>query len=221
MPHDAVVTFTARNLQCILDDGGSRDWRLDADRARHCEFLVCTQNRNNAGFGAPTAGHGHAFLIGRISGVVPSSDRPDRWLIKISEYVACDIPNIWGKLGHLRYPVWYTTLEDLGINLGALPPFEKLPSRGHASGLSDVAGPPPIPPKEWPTKAWTAMRPARVPASAAGRAPSHPTLPGGQDGADGQEAWARLDAILAQLDRVPDLPATADPLDWDAQGLPR
>jgi len=236
MPHDAIVTFTARNLQWILDDGGSRDWRLDAVRARHSEFLVCTQNRHNAGFGAPSAGHGHAFLIGRISGVVPSPDRPDRWLIKISEYIACDIPNIWGKFGHLRYPVWYTTLEELGIDLAALPPFEKLPPRGRADGFSDVVSPPLIPPKDWTPREWPPherattrprTRPARVAASAAGRPPSHPPLPGGQedaggqDGADGQEAWARLDAILAQLDRVPDLPAPTEPLDWDAHGLPR
>ena len=77
------------------------------------------------------------------------------------------------------------------------------------------------------------MHPARLPASAAGRAPRHPPQPGaqegvgrqegapGQDGAGGQEAWARLDAILAQLDRVPDLPHATDPLEWDAHGLPR
>ncbi len=226
MPHDAVVTFTARNLQWILDDGGSRDWRLDADRARHSEFLVCTQNCHNAGFGAPSAGHGHAFLIGRISGVVPSPGRPDRWLIKINEYISCDIANIWGKFGHLRYPVWYTTLEALGIDLAVLPPFEKLPPRGHASGLSEVASPPLIPPRDWPTKAWTATRPVRLPA-AAERGASRAAPPGGQeavsapDDAAGHEAWARLDAILAQLDRVPDLPAPTDPLDWDAHGLPR
>ena len=212
MAHSAVVTFTAKNLQRILDDGGSRDWRLDADRARRSAFLVCTQNRHNVGSGAPTAEHGHAFLIGRISGVVPSPspEQPDRWLIKISEYIACDIPNIWAKFGHLRYPVWYTTLEELGIELDTLPPFEKLPPRGRADGFSDAASPSRLPPKEWPT-----TRPARGPVPAAERAPSHPPMP------DGQEAWARLDAILAQLDRVPDLPAPVAPLDWDAHGLPR
>jgi hypothetical protein len=246
MSHGAIVTFTARNLQWILDDGGSRDWRLDADRARHSVFLVCTQNRNNAGFGAPTAAHGHAFLIGRISGIVPSPDRPDRWLIKISEYIACDIPNIWGKHGHLRYPVWYTTLEELGIDLDALPPFERLPSRGRASGMSDVASPPLMPPKEWPTMEWppnegppkewpvqewaatragthpemrpgtrAGTRPSRPPAAAATQSPGHHPAPTDPD------AWARLDAILAQLDRVPDLPGPADPLDWDEHGLPR
>jgi hypothetical protein len=30
-----------------------------------------------------------------------------------------------------------------------------------------------------------------------------------------------MDAILAQLDRVPDLPNPFDPLEWDEHGLPR
>src|ERR1700722_1756045 len=31
----------------------------------------------------------------------------------------------------------------------------------------------------------------------------------------------RMDAILAQIDRIPDLPEPFDPLDWDEPGLPR
>ena len=33
MPHTAIVTFTARPLEEILEHQGSRDWRLDAGRA--------------------------------------------------------------------------------------------------------------------------------------------------------------------------------------------
>src|SRR5271166_2322837 len=171
MPHTAVVTFTARPLEWILDDEGSRDWRLDAERARRCEYLVCTENRHNADFGVPTAPHGAAFLIGRISEVVRSPERHDRWLIKISEYIECNLPNIWGKSGHLRYPVRYTTLEELGIDLSTLPPFRPLPQ---------------------PQDRSQALHPA-----------------------SGQDAWVRLDAILGQIDRIPDLPEPFDPLDWD------
>lgn len=35
------------------------------------------------------------------------------------------------------------------------------------------------------------------------------------------EAWERLDALLAQMDQIPDLPNAYDPLDWDELGLPR
>jgi len=215
MAHTAIVTFTAKPLASILCDRGSGDWRLDLRRARKTEYLVCAQHRHNvnadSAFGAPQAPHRAAFLIGRIADVVPSLREPDRWVIKISEYTECNIPNIWGKAGPMRYPVWYTTLEALDIDLGNLPPFEKLP----AVGFSDIASPALVPPQQWIT-----TRPPRLPA-AAGRAPPRQPLRDGQDGADGEEAWARLDAILAQLDRVPDLPAPADPLDWDAHGLPR
>jgi hypothetical protein len=163
--------------------------------------LVCTQNRHNADFGAPAAPHGAAFLIGRISEVVRSPERHDRWLIKISEYIECNLPNIWGKSGHLRYPVWYTTLEDLGIDLKTLPPFHPLPQPG-SGGMGEIAVAP------------LAARTDR-PLSSVGHRSQAPRPD------DGQQGWDRLDAILSQIDRIPDLPEPFDPLDWDQRGLPR
>jgi len=197
MAHPALVVFTARPIEAILHDGGSGDWRLDAERARHCEFLVCTQNRHNPDFGAPTAPHRAAFLIGRIAAVVPALGMPGRWRVEIADYVDQIIPNIWGKSGHLRYPVRYTTLEELGIDLASLPPFRPLPMAG-ADGLSEMAARSLIVPPAW-TPRLARLEPAR----------------------DDPDAWRRLDAILAQLDRVPDLPGATDPLDWDERGLPR
>ena len=201
--HSAIVTFTARPLEWILADQGSRDWRLNADRARRCEFLVCTQNRHNAEFGAPSAPHGAAFLIGRICDVVESPERHDRWLIKISEYIGCNIPNIWGKSGHLRYPVWYTSLEELGIDLDTLGPFRPLP-RPDSSGTR--------------ARRETASAPLVVSVGHPKGPQDKPRLLGPLAG---QSEWERLDAILAQLDRISDLPAPFDPLDWDERGLPR
>jgi hypothetical protein len=204
MPHSAVVTFTARPLGEIVADRGSRDWRLDPERARQAEYLICTQNRHSQGFRTPTAPHGAAFLIGRIAGVVRSPERPERWLITISEYIALDppVPNIWGKSGNLRYPVWYTSLEALGIDLSELPPFIPLPPAparaGAIGGMAEMPIRPVIAPANW-------------------------TQPDARGAilTDDPDAWRRLDAILAQLDRVPDLPAPMDPLEWDEHGLPR
>jgi hypothetical protein len=201
MPHAAVVTFTARPLEEIVQDGGSRDWRLDPKRARQAEYLVCTQNRHSQGFRTPTAPHGAAFLIGRIADVVRSQERPERWLITISEYAALDppIPNIWGKSGNLRYPVWYTSLEALGIDVDELPPFTPLSRRAAvAGGMGEMPARPVIAPANW-------------------------TQPDARNAivTDDPDAWRRLDAILAQLDRVPDLPAPVDALEWDEHGLPR
>jgi len=192
MPQNALVTFTAKPLEWLLHEGGSGDWRLDAERARSCIYLVCTQNRHNADFGAPTALHGAAFLIGRISEVVRSSQRHDRWVVKISEYLECNIPNIWGKSGHLRYPVWYTTLEELCIDLAALPSFRPLPRPAAARGMADVG-------------VASLVAPGRT----------------GRGGPPEHDPWRRLNAILEQIDRIPDLPAPSDPLVWDEHGLPR
>jgi hypothetical protein len=202
MAHPAVVTFTARPLAEILADGGSRDWRLDPERARRAEFVVCTQNRHNQGFRSPTAPHGAAFLIGRIADVVRSPERPERWLIKISEYIALDppIPNIWAKSGNLRYPVWYTTLEGLGIDLAGLPSFTPLPS---VQGLGEMPIRALAPSADWMQTA---------PSGQAVRPADTRVVP---------DPWRRLDAILAQLDRIPDLPEPAEPLQWDEHGLPK
>ena len=188
MAHPAIVVFTAKPLEEIVRERASRDWRLDPTRARQAEFLVCTQNQHNQGFGAPAAPHGAAFLIGRIASVEPSWERPGRWAITISGYIALNPPisGIWGKSGNLRYPVRYTTLEQLGINLDQLPAFTRL-----AAGMAEIPVRPITAPMTWP--------------------PDH----------NDTGAWQRLDAILAQLDRVPDLPTGRDPLEWDEHGLPR
>ena len=206
MTHSAIVVLTARPLEEILKDRGSRDWRLDRARAEQAEYLVCTQNRHNQGFRAPSAPHGAAFLVGRVADVVRSWERPERWVVEISEYSIPNppIPNIWGKSGNLRYPVWYTNLEDLDIDLGTLPPFEPLPRRSGTPGLSEAGSARLIPTESWPTTS-----------------ADHAHMPGRHTRRDDQAAWARMDAILAQLDRVPDLPTPFDPLDWDEHGLPR
>jgi len=38
---------------------------------------------------------------------------------------------------------------------------------------------------------------------------------------DQASVWEQFDAILAQLDQIPDLPTAFDPLEWDEHGLPR
>ncbi len=210
MTHAAVVTFTARNFLQILADQGSQAWRLDMERARRSEYLVCTQNARNGAMATPTAQHGHAFLIGRISDVVPAPERPDRWLIRISEYVACDVPNVWGKLGHLRYPVWYTTLEDVGIDLDRLPPFKPLLGSDDVEGFAEAVTP----------LYDFAMRETPITRRRPSDAGGGPTL-AGQAIADHDDPWERLDAILAQFDRVPDLVTPQAPLVWDDHGLPR
>ena len=200
MPHHAIVVFTGCPLAQILDPDirGSAAWRLDLVRAEAAEFLVCTRNRRRPEFPPAPEPHRAAFLIGRTEAIVPAPQQPDRWLIRISDYTECNIQNLWGKSGQilLRYPVWYTTLEDLGIDLAALPPFKPMPQPHAPTELAEAPAHLLAP----PSRHWQA---------GVGRRHDH------------SHDAAAFDSILAQLDRIPDLAAAIDPLEWDDHGLPR
>jgi hypothetical protein len=201
MAHTAVVTFTAENLQTILSQGGSQAWHLNVDRARRSEYLICTQNRRHKEFREPGAAHRAAFLLGRIADVVQSPKRPDRWFIVISEFVELEISEVWDQ----RYPIRYTTLEDLGIDPSNLPPFRPMLPSAAAKGFGEVASAPVVPRRHG--------LPAAVAEGASFEAAIRRT--------SGRGTWNRFDAVLAQIDRIPDLPAPFDPMDWDEHGLPR
>jgi hypothetical protein len=123
---DAIVVFTAKSPERIIREGGSQAWKLKPTHARQCDWVVCTQNRQNPDpeFGASEP-HGSAFLIGRVSAVVPSEwdRRPDRWMIAISNYARINLPDAWD---HGRNPVRYASLKELGISLDGLE-FQPIP----------------------------------------------------------------------------------------------
>jgi hypothetical protein len=124
---NTVAIFTGKSLPRILSEGGSQSWRLDPARAHRCEWLVITQNAHNfESYADGSEAHGSAFMVGRISRVVPS-DGPDampgRWKVEFSEFARCSIPDVWQGD---RYPVRYTSLDELGIDLTGLK-FEPFP----------------------------------------------------------------------------------------------
>lgn len=117
-----VAVFTARSPQRILREGGSQAWALDDVRVRTLPFLVCVQNKNNPNrdFSDASEPHGSAFLVGRITDVVPSPEDPTsgRWMIQIGEYSTVQNPkNVWQGW---RNPVKYGTLEDFDIDVSKL-----------------------------------------------------------------------------------------------------
>ena len=112
-----------------MREAGSRAWALNAERARKIPYLVCTQNLHHPDrdFREASANHGAAFLVGKISDIIPCviDRRPNRWKICISEYAYCNVPDAWGGY---QNPVSYTTLEELGVNLPSLN-FHKVPEQ--------------------------------------------------------------------------------------------
>lgn len=120
----AVVFFCGKSKEHILRDGGSQSWRLVPRHAAKQEFVVCC--RSAVSWVEGTEERGSAFLIGRISGVVPATDnnQKGRYLVQMSEYAEIDVPKVWRGW---RNPVKYSTLEELGINLEGLE-FKPMPA---------------------------------------------------------------------------------------------
>ena len=102
-------------MESILRDGGTNWWRVDRNRARNCEFVLCTRN-TKAEWSEGPEDHHSGFLVGRISSVIPETNTPgdDRFQIQFSEYARVDIPDAWKGD---RNPVKYVpSLEEYGVN---------------------------------------------------------------------------------------------------------
>lgn len=119
--HTAVVVFTGKSIDRVVSDGGSQSWVLDRNNALHCEYLVCC--RSGIDWVEGPEPRGSAFLVGRISDVVPSTETKGRWLIKICAFSRVAIPNVWQGW---RNPVRYTDFASLGIDPNTLT-FEPMP----------------------------------------------------------------------------------------------
>jgi hypothetical protein len=112
MSHSCLVVLTARGPDRLFDEEGTQAWRLNADNARKQTYCICVQNRHNGHWGGADQEHHHAFMVGRIRDVISSPERPERFLVRFSEYARIDYPNAWTGL---RNPIRYATLEEFGI----------------------------------------------------------------------------------------------------------
>jgi hypothetical protein len=117
MDDRCIAVFTTETPVRILREGGTRGWRVNPGRAEKIPFLVCVHNHANPAGQVPgsTQVHRAAFLVARISGVVPAAgdNRPNRWKICISTFVRHEVPAVWQRWPN---PVKYSSLEQLGIN---------------------------------------------------------------------------------------------------------
>lgn len=130
----AIAVFTGKSFDHILQDGGSQSWVLDRNNARRRAFLVCC--RSGIDWVEGHEPRGSAFLVGRIEDVLPSSEVPGRWLVRISEYARVDVPDVWQNW---RNPVRYTDLADLGIDFTTLH-FAPMPERSNPVRDTTTAG---------------------------------------------------------------------------------
>jgi hypothetical protein len=114
----AVAVFTNRGLHRLLAEGGTQAWSLQPDRVKKLKYVVCTQNRDDGEWGAPTHDQGQGFLIGKISGVEPSPEgREGRYIILFKEYAEINVPSMAYQW---RNPVRYIELNDFSIDPNTL-----------------------------------------------------------------------------------------------------
>jgi hypothetical protein len=123
----AIAVLTHESMEDIFDRGGTGHWGTKADRAGKYEFVVCVRNRNHPR-SPEDVPHRAAFLVGRISGIIETNHMTEagipRVLIKFSEYAIVERKHdAWGKS---QNPVWYTSLEALGVDTTKLK-FKPMP----------------------------------------------------------------------------------------------
>lgn len=124
MTHSALAVYTRESTDEIFDAGGTLSWVLDQKNALQCDFAVLCYNP--AGRWSKNAlDHGAAFMVGRISNVIPSPELPRRWLVLFDEYAEVNFPDIWRGW---RNPVKYSSLEEMGIEASMLA-FKPMPER--------------------------------------------------------------------------------------------
>jgi hypothetical protein len=122
MTEEALVVFTAKSVEAILEVGGTQSWKLDRGHAKRCRYAILCRNAYTD-WGDGKEPHGAAFMIGRIADVVPTAENDGRWVVTFDQYARIDLPNIWKGW---RNPVRYSTLKDLGVSLEGIQ-FQPMP----------------------------------------------------------------------------------------------
>lgn len=107
MSDNVIQVLTYKSVETILSVGGTQSWAVDRNRAKACKYAVCCRNANTREAEGNEA-HGSAFMVGKVSGVVESTDHDGRWLILFSEYATVNVGDQWEG----RNPVRFYTVED-------------------------------------------------------------------------------------------------------------
>ncbi len=121
--NNVIGIFTGKDLKWMESEGGSGYWIAKTDRIKNAKYVIFVRNHRET-WAVKDDGlqHGQAFMIGRISGCVPTPKYLGRKLIQISEYSllpdTLNFKQAWKKLtGGQRYPVAYLNTDDLSSEL--------------------------------------------------------------------------------------------------------
>ncbi len=128
MAEKVLQVLTYKSIGTILATGGTQSWTLDRTRAKGCKYVVCCRNANTREAEGKEA-HGSAFMVGKLSDVVPSTDNDGRWLVLFSKYAVVNVADQWEGRNPVRF---YTTDDYDDIDFPNLD-WEPMPSLGHVT----------------------------------------------------------------------------------------
>ena len=129
---ESIHVFTHRSVEFLTKLGGSTSWILDPIRAQNCEYIICSRNNNNGLAESDGIDHKSAFLIGRVSNVVPSLNIPrdeNRFMVEFSEFALITLDNFWqGERNPIVYLDTWNLLTDGYLDFSTLN-WQKVPER--------------------------------------------------------------------------------------------
>lgn len=125
MTDNVLSVLTFKSVETIFDVGGTQSWSLSRERAMACKYAVVCRNAHHPDVEGQEA-HQSAFMIGKISDVVPSTETEGRWLILFSEYALVNVGNQFEGRNPVRF--WTTDDYDGDIDFSALN-FKQMPQR--------------------------------------------------------------------------------------------
>ena len=138
---ETLIVLTSKSFDTIKREGGSGDWALAPQRIeRRCKYIICCRHAYS-GWSEGVEEHGSAFLIGEVSGVIPSPERPDRYIITMRSYALIDVSGYWnGERNPVRFVPTDQALSRLsgkGIDVSNLEWHEWTNEIASAANLLD------------------------------------------------------------------------------------
>jgi hypothetical protein len=130
MTDNVLSVLTFKSIETILEVGGTQSWAMSRKRAMSCKYAVVCRNAHHPDVEGQEP-HQSAFMVGKISDIVPSTETDGRWLVLFSHYALVSVPEQFEG----RNPVRFWTTDDYGddINFDRLK-FKPMPSGNDGSG---------------------------------------------------------------------------------------
>lgn len=107
MTDNVLSVFTFKSVETTLQVGGTQSWAMSRERAMGCKYAVLCRNAHHPDVEGQEP-HQSAFMVGKISAVVPSTETEGRWLVLFSEYALVDVPDQFDG----RNPVRFWRIND-------------------------------------------------------------------------------------------------------------